>query len=95
MTATFDPVTRIGILRADRYPDVEDWSDRSTLVEPLGSDYLAVDADVARSGRVILGSGASDPDADGRGVEFDLEPAAARLLARQLELAADTSERRG
>ncbi len=87
MAQPFDPTLRISTLRADYYSQIEDPSD-SEAIEPLATDYLNVDADV-HPGRVTLAAGSTDTPRDGHGVEFDLEPAAARQLGEQLLRAAE------
>ena len=88
MTQSFDSMLRISTLRADHYSIIEDPSD-SGAIEPLRTGYLNVDADV-HPGRVTLAAGSTDNPRGGHGVEFDLEPAAARQLGEQLLRAAET-----
>jgi hypothetical protein len=83
MTQPFDPMIRIPTVRSDHYPLIEDERDDQKTIKPLGTDYLNVDTAV-RPGRVTLAAGSSDSPRDGHGVEFDLEPLAARRLAAQV-----------
>ncbi len=88
MTQPFDPMLRIDTLRADHFPHIEN-PDNEGSIESLGTDYLNVDTD-AHPGRVTLAAGSAHDPWDGQGVEFDLEPAAARQLGEQLARAAET-----
>lgn len=84
---------RIPILRADFYGHEEDWTPgEPSGIEPLAVDHLGVDVNVHVPGRVTLSASGPHPEEDGYGVNFDLAPASARLLARRLLAAADVGE---
>jgi hypothetical protein len=84
---TFDGMLQIPVTRADFYAheDVA-WSGAHAGIEALDVEHLGVDVGVTEGRVTMSGSGASG---DGYGLEFDIEPKAARILARQLVLAAE------
>lgn len=93
MTQPFDPEIWFPIKRAARYPFAEEWTDDTVLVEAMEVDHLRVDVDVVEVGRVTLSAAGPAPSSDEQGVDFDLEPRAARQLGEQLVRAAEACER--
>jgi hypothetical protein len=84
---TFDSMILIPITRATLYdPEDEAWEAADCGIHRLDLDHLAVDSQV-NVGQVTLATSGSHHD--GRGLEVDLVPEAARALAHQLLLAAD------
>ena len=93
MKTTFDPTLTFTIARADLYPHTRtqpEW-DANTDIEALDVTIIEVDVESVERHRVTLAATTRD-HADAYGVELDLEPHTARLLARQLLAAADASD---
>ena len=87
MTASFDPMMRIPVTRATFYEHEDVLVEGRAGIAPLDITNLGVDIGVT-DGRVTLSGSVNDRISDAYGVEFDLAPAAARLLAAQLMAAA-------
>ena len=68
---------RIPISRADAYPH-NDAPDRQ--IKRLDVRHLLVETDVTRVGAITLAASTDNDDIDPYGIEFDLDPAAARQL---------------
>jgi hypothetical protein len=88
---TFDRMHETPVTRAMFYgPQETTWAVAADGMRALDIDHVTVDVDVTELGRVTI-SGSGTPN-DAFGVEFDLQPAAAKALARQLVLAAEALE---
>lgn len=94
MAESFDSMIRIPILRADLYGHEDSaWTSGGTSgIDPFAVDHLGVDTNVQTAGRVTLSASGAHPEYDGYGVDFDLEPNSARLLARRLLAAVDACD---
>ena len=89
----FQSMVQFPITRAEFY-DLEDvaWDAPHVGIQVLDVDHLGVDNRV-NEGRVTLS--ASGAPSDGYGFEVDLEPQAARALAKHLMLAAEALDQEG
>jgi len=88
-----DAACSIPISAARLYPHVaddEDGTDLPLVPGPMDVTHLVVEVGV-RVGTVSLVASTEREDLDPYGVAFDLTPAAARLLARQLDRMADAA----
>jgi hypothetical protein len=85
MSQEADAPVLISIERADFYPHRKNLD---PLVKKLDTTHLVVDFNVHEVGMVTLAASTQDGGSDPYGIEFDLDPSAARLLAAQLNTAA-------
>lgn len=81
MRETFDSMTEIPVGRADQYPPEAEGLDSDLGIVAIEITDLAVDFDCKETGFVTLAATGTDAIPS---IEFDLTPAAARLLAIQL-----------
>jgi hypothetical protein len=95
MNQVFDPFVSIPTFRARAYAHTlpEESAPIAGDVLDLDVEHLIVDCNVVKHGLVTLAASTTDADWDSYGLEFDLAPSDARVLARQLIAAADESEK--
>jgi hypothetical protein len=95
MSHVFDPFITVPTVRARAYPHTwpEDPDPEDAPIIDLDVELLAVDCHVVKLGLVTLAASTTHADRDSYGLEFDLAPSDARVLARQLIAAADECER--
>jgi hypothetical protein len=93
MTSPFDSMLAFPVTRAQAYPHTwpDDPSPEDAPIVDLGIDRLTVDS-LVRPGTVTLAASTRNADRDAHGQEFDLAPADARSLGRQLIAAAAECE---
>ena len=81
MAATPSPSLQIPLARADFYPHSDDLRAPITRLEVT---HFVVESDVDEAGFVTLAASTTAADQDAYGIEFDLDPSAARQLAAEL-----------
>jgi hypothetical protein len=81
VAATPSPSLQIPLARADFYPHSDDLGAPITRLEVT---HFVVESDVVEAGSVTLAASTTDADQDAYGIEFDLDPSAARELAAEL-----------
>jgi hypothetical protein len=81
VAATPSQSVEIPLARADFYPHSDALGAPITRLEVT---HFVVESDVAEAGSVTLAASTTDADHDAYGIEFDLDPSAARPLAAEL-----------
>ena len=89
MSKAFDSMITVPTRRAQSFPHWPDHLNPDAEIVDLDVEYLTVDAGSVEEGMVTLAASTRNSQDDAYGQEYDLTPTAARILGRQLQLAAN------